>query len=100
MTTIETDNPIIKWWVEYYDIIWKYWPIVLALLLCYCAILFVRHRKARRKLDELNRQRNEKTEELRKAYKQMKDPRKAFLEDDVIEIDHIEKVKPLVNPNP
>ena len=95
MTTIETDNPIIKWWVEYYDIIWKAWPIVLVLLFIYCVILFRRYRKAYKKLDELNRQRDEKTEELRKAYERHKDPRKAIYEDDVIVIDKIESVKPL-----
>ena len=45
MTTIETDNPLIHFWVSYYDFIWKYWPIVAML---FAAYLFIAIRKLKR----------------------------------------------------
>ena len=48
MTTIETDNPLIQYWVAYYDFIWKYWPIFALLLVAYI-IVSVRRIKRDRK---------------------------------------------------
>lgn len=35
MTTIVTDNPLIKYWLVWYDIVYKYWYIILILVVIY-----------------------------------------------------------------
>ena len=76
MTT--TDNPIIEWWVKYYDILWHYWPVVL-LALIIAVWLTVRHFSRRQKEWELNKRDNSPIE-------------RDLYEKDVIEID-LNKIK-------
>lgn len=93
MTTIETDNPIIKLWVEYYDLIWDYKTIVLVLLAIIAIVHFRRYVRLRKETEELKRMQEEKEERLRQVLERQKNIQEAIFEDDIIEIEDIRPIE-------
>lgn len=94
MTHIETDNPIIKLWVEYYELIWEYKTLVLVLLAIIAIVHFRRYVRLRKETKELKRMQDEKVKRLRQVLERQKNIQEAIFEDDTIEIEDIRPVRP------
>ena len=86
------DNPLIKLWVEYYDLIWDYRTLVYSLLAIIAIVNLRRYLILRKKNQELKRMQEEKEEKLRNIVEQRKNIQEAIYKDDIIEI---EDVKPI-----
>lgn len=96
MTHIDTDNPIIRYYVWMYDLMWQYWYVWL--LLCIIAVWIIskhftkRQREWDEMMERMNRDRYSKT--YSSYLSQMPKTNRDLYEKDVIEVD-LKKVKPI-----
>jgi len=65
MTTIKTDNPLVKLLVWGLDIIWQYWYIWLVLLIVWMWFVVKRFKRQKKFWKELNRMSDKTAEDLR-----------------------------------
>ena len=77
-----TDNPFINYWLWYYDVLWRYWPIFVLLTII---AMWLIHR-------HFTKQQREWDERMEKSRKETEDFKRQLYESDVIRID-LKKVK-------
>ena len=46
------ENPFINYWLWYYDVLWRYWPIVVLLTIIAVWLMYRRYAKRQREWDE------------------------------------------------
>ena len=93
MTTIQTDNPLVQWWVWCLDITWQYWYIWLAVGIVAIWLIARYFAKRQREWDEhmLNEQR--KFDEFKEKVKKYQQPTPDDLyEKDVVELRDVHRV--------
>ena len=77
-----TENPFINYWIWYYDVLWRYWPIVVVLTIIAVWLMYRRFAKRQREWDAYMEQERQKHEDFKRQ----------LYERDVIPID-LKKVK-------
>ena len=76
------DNPFIKYWLWYYDVLWRYWPIVLVLIVVACWMIHRHFEKQWREWDE----------RMEKSRKEPEDFKRQVYENDIVKVD-LSKIK-------
>lgn len=56
------ENPFITYWLWYYDVLWRYWPIVVLLAIIYVWLTFRRYAEWQRERDESKEKSRKETE--------------------------------------
>ena len=60
------ENPFINYWLWYYDVLWRYWPIVVLLLIIAVWLMYRRFAKRQREWDERMEKSRKETEDFKK----------------------------------
>ena len=60
------ENPFINYWLWYYDVLWRYWPIVVLLTIIVMWPMYRRYTKLQRELNERMEKRRKETEDFKK----------------------------------
>ena len=76
------ENPFIKYWLWYYDVLWRYWPIVVALTIIAVWLMYRRYTKRQRDWDE----------RMEKSRKETEDFKRQVYENDIVRVD-LSKIK-------
>ena len=76
------ENPFIKYWLWYYDVLWRYWSIVVVLILIAVWLMYRRYAKRQREFCE-------RMEESRKEFEDFK---RQVYEIDIASVD-LSKIK-------
>ena len=76
------ENPFIKYWLWYYDVLWRYWPIVVALTIIAVWLMYRRYTKRQREWDE----------RMEKSRKETEDFKRQVYENDIVNVD-LSKIK-------
>ena len=64
------ENPFINYWLWYYDVLWRYWPIVVLLTIIVVWMIHRRFAKRQREWDERMEKSRKETEDFKmKLYK-------------------------------
>lgn len=61
------ENPFINYWLWYYDVLWRYWPIVVLLTIIAVWLMYRRYAKWLRERDERMTKSREDTEDFKKV---------------------------------
>ena len=89
------DNPFIKYWLWYYDVLWRYWPIVLVLTVVACWMI---HRHFEKQQREWEAYMNTWPRSDTKPKRARKKPiRQKIEEGDTVQIDKLADAKSLLN---
>ena len=76
------ENPFIKYWLWYYDVLWRYWPIVVLLTIIAVWLMYRRYTKRQREWDE----------RMEKSRKETEDFKRQVYENDIVKVD-LSKIK-------
>ena len=76
------ENPFIKYWLWYYDVLWHYWPIVVVLTIIAVWLMYRRYTKRQREWDE----------RMEKSRKETEDFKRQVYENDIVNVD-LSKIK-------
>lgn len=76
------ENPFIKYWLWYYDVLWHYWPIVVVLTIIAVWLIARRYAKRQRDWDE----------RMEKSRKETEDFKRQVYENDIVRVD-LSKIK-------
>ena len=60
------ENPFINYWLWYYDVLWRYWPIVVLLTIIAVWLMYRRFAKRQREWDERIEKSRKETEDFKK----------------------------------
>ena len=60
------ENPFINYWLWYYDVLWRYWPIVVLLTIIAVWLMYRRYTKRQREWDECMEKSRKETEDFKK----------------------------------
>lgn len=77
------ENPFIKYWLWYYDVVWRYWPIVVLSAIIAVWLMYRRYAKWQRERDE----------RMEKKLKETEDFERQVYENDILHVDHLSKIK-------
>ena len=77
-----TENPFINYWIWYYDVLWRYWPIVVVLTIIAVWLMYRRYTKRQREWDE----------RMEKSRKETEDFKRQVYENDIVNVD-LSKIK-------
>jgi hypothetical protein len=76
------ENPFVKYWLWYYDVLWRYWPIVVVLTIIAVWLVYRRYTKRQREWDE----------RMEKSRKETEDFKRQVYENDIVNVD-LSKIK-------
>ncbi len=60
------ENPFVKYWLWYYDVLWRYWPIVVLLTIIAVWLMYRRYTKRQREWNERMEKSRKETEDFKK----------------------------------
>ena len=60
------ENPFIRYWLWYYDVLWRYWPIVVLLTIIAMYLIYRCHIKQQREWNNLRARLRKMTEDTKK----------------------------------
>lgn len=90
-----TENPFIRFWLWYYDMLWQYWPVWLVLIVIAVYMIERHFCKKQREWDAFMESERKRLEELNRELQKYRSQKERDLyEKDVIEVNS-KNVKPI-----
>ena len=74
-----TDNPFINYWLWYYDLLWRYWPIVVVLTIIAMWLIHRHFTKQQRDWDERMEKSRKETEDFKRQLRKVTKAKSVFL---------------------